>query len=233
METPRPQLPVPAALKVPAPAPNQPIRVDLPLREQTGFGEKLKRFLAKAGIALGLTAGASHMAGTKAEGMVEEAFEPIHDTLRPNSDEGGDQNPDHQQTSKSLLRKAKDAYNEALGWTADIAKETELIKKIDTTFTDLENLSKDIAYWSASVFTSMALMSLLTTYLAIQKLAGKKPMDPRVEAQIRALAEAVNQMGERLETLQAASEPPIPQDQEKLARNVGPAHEIVKAIKSS
>ena len=225
------QLPAPAALQAPAPTPDQPIRVDLALREQAGFGKRLKQVLAKVGIALGLTAGASHMAGTKAEGMVGEAFEPIHDTLRPGNDGSNDARDNTEKDSEGLLARAKDVYHSALGWSADIARETELIQKIDQTFTDLEKLSKDIAYWGAFVVTFMTLMSLLTTYLAVQKLAGKKPVDPRVEAQIRALAETVNRIGEQVHALQAAPELPAPQDREGLLAKLAAANAVVEAIK--
>lgn len=231
------QPPVPAApnaSKTPASRLlDQPIRADLALREQTGFGERLNQFLARAGIALGLTAGASHMAGTKAEGMVGEAFEPIHDTLRPGDDGADDAQRTTERDPQNLLERARGAYHSALEWSADVAKETELIQKIDQTFTDLEKLSKDIAYWGAFVVTFMTLMSLLTAYLAVRKLAGKKPVDPRVEAQIRTLAEAVNQMGERLHALQTQPQLPAPQDRDELLAGVGTAVKLVEALKSS
>lgn len=239
MPSAEPQLPAPSAPKTPAVAPAgapKAIHVDLAVREQTGFGGKIKRLLARAGIVLALTAGASHMAGTKAEGIVETAFEPIHDTLRPGNDESDDAQDPAERNPQNAWERAKSGLNEALDWAADTAgdtlKESELAQKIDETFTDLEELSKDIAYWGAFVVTFMTLMSLLTTYLAARKLVGKKPVDPRVEAQIRELATAVNLIGEQLHALKTNPGLPAPQDREALLRELQTAGRLVETVRS-
>lgn len=183
------------------------IRVEWTLPRTLRFREKFKKFLAQAGIALGLITGASHGAGTKAEGMVEDAFVPIHATLRPNDGEPETQNQETQRNPQNLWGAAKNAFNDALNWSSDTAeniiKESELARKIDQTFMDLENLSKDIAYWGAFLVTFMTLMSLL-----IKKLTGKKPVDQRVETQLLAIAKAVNQIGEQVHALNNQLPPP-------------------------
>lgn len=235
-----PKLPVPSAPRTPAALPkgepSKPIRVEMPLAETRGFRQKLKQFLARVGIVLSITAGASHVVGTKAEGVVESAFEPIHDTLRPGSDESDDAENPAERNPQNAWERAKSGLNEALDWAADTAgdtlKESELAQTIDKTFTDLEELSKDIAYWGAFVVTFMTLMGLLTIYLAARKLVGKKPVDPRVAAQIRELAKAVNEIGAKLHALETNPGLPAPRDQAELLAGVEIARGIVEAVRS-
>ena len=128
------QLPVPASPE----APREPIPPASPIQ---GPGQKLKQFLAKAGIALGIMTGASHGVGTKAEGMVENAFDPIHDTLRPGGTSTDTENSETESGPRDAWERARDTLGDALDWSTNAAgnilKGSELSQKIDQTFTDL------------------------------------------------------------------------------------------------